>query len=1034
MSRIDLISASAGTGKTHRLATVVGDAVCNGEARPHAIVAVTFTKRAAYELSNRLRKRLLDAGRIQQARELLFARIGTVHAVCSRLVNEFAFQIGVSPGLEVVDEARARHLFAEVLSDVVTDADTALLEELRQRMVEFDWTTTVHSIVGLLRTNGLSESAVTECATRSRESLLALLPASQPATELESALARALGRFASAATERPDETTITARAMEIVDHARRLMATGRALPWFVWNRLAVLEAGASFADEVSDVQRAAGQVIQHPQLRPDLENAIQRCFDIAARALHAYQAEKLRRHLIDFVDQERLALELLRLPDVRSHLKGEIDLLLVDEFQDTSPLQLAVFTALSEIATRSVWVGDQKQAIYGFRGADPRLMDAAIATVLEGREPEVLRHSWRSRPELVRLTSELFAAPFEANGIPRSRVELLPIDDRDAPGLGPIVERWRLNAPNKPTEALALAGAITKFLAANVSVREREGGTRTAGPGDVAILCRTNEACRRVAAALSAQDVPCTVARPGLLSTPEALIVHAGLRLWAEPRDVLAAAEVARIVSSEEYWAAEAFAVDHVPFADLREVRAIKRAREAYSWRGVVTAFDAIVEALDLPRLCCAWGDAERRLQCLDTLRSMVVAYAEEQSGGGATVAGLVERLSGLSADSADEIESSSGTDAVRVLTWHAAKGLEWPVVVLYDLDASRQGTPLGVQAQGSASGFSIDDPLADRWVRFWPNPFLAAQETGAFFDALADAPATREAVLEQRRQELRLLYVGWTRARDRLVLAARSDRLTRGILALLENRGLPLIREPMARTTWGRRKVDVVIREGSPRPPLSTARRPGSRYPSLAGKTEGAVVPASGAPESGSVRRVFEIGRGIPIAGSLSSAEDLGNALHAFLAADVPELGDQLRSEICRELLRAHGVGSIIAVPDVLAASDALRNWVEARWPRARWCREWPLWVREAEGVRAGVSDLVLEDVAGLFVVDHKSFTHARDEAIARALECFGQVRRYARALIRATSKPVLGKFIHLPVAGLVVELDASPSEVPTG
>src|SRR6185503_13415586 len=108
-----------------------------------------------------------------------------------------------------------------------------------------------------------------------------------------------------------------------------------------------------------------------------------------------------------------------------------------DEFQDTSPLQLAIFLRLADIAKRSVWVGDQKQAIFGFRGTDPALMDAAADAIPSDAEPETLGKSWRSRPELVHLTSDLFARGFASQGIPEARVRLEPANKDEPPGLGP---------------------------------------------------------------------------------------------------------------------------------------------------------------------------------------------------------------------------------------------------------------------------------------------------------------------------------------------------------------------------------------------------------------------------------------------------------------------------------------------------------------------------------------------------------------------------------------------------------------------
>ena len=97
-------------------------------------------------------------------------------------------------------------------------------------------------------------------------------------------------------------------------------------------------------------------------------------FDIAIEALREYDAYKKRRGLIDYTDMEVLVKRLLEKETVQEVLREELDLLMVDEFQDTSPIQLEIFLKLSQLATYSVWVGDPKQSIYGFRGAEPRLM------------------------------------------------------------------------------------------------------------------------------------------------------------------------------------------------------------------------------------------------------------------------------------------------------------------------------------------------------------------------------------------------------------------------------------------------------------------------------------------------------------------------------------------------------------------------------------------------------------------------------------------------------------------------------------
>ena len=127
-------------------------------------------------------------------------------------------------------------------------------------------------------------------------------------------------------------------------------------------------------DLAEPVKAAASQYDRHPQLQEDIREYCGSIFRLAAGSLKQYQDMKKKRGMIDFVDQEQFMLHALDRPDVRAILSEELDLLLVDEFQDTSPIQLALFLKLAEAAREAIFVGDIKQAIYGFRGSDPELM------------------------------------------------------------------------------------------------------------------------------------------------------------------------------------------------------------------------------------------------------------------------------------------------------------------------------------------------------------------------------------------------------------------------------------------------------------------------------------------------------------------------------------------------------------------------------------------------------------------------------------------------------------------------------------
>jgi ATP-dependent exoDNAse (exonuclease V) beta subunit len=175
MARIEIISASAGSGKTYHLASVLNDAIAKGSTRPDAVLATTFTNRAAAELKERTRTRLLQTGRVEDAHRLGAARIGTVNAVCGRLVGDFSFELGLAPDLHVIDEQAAAVALRQAMSRVVTAEDTERLADVKRRFDEsWDWQRDVERIVTLARANRIGVEAFERSAERSIEGLLTL--------------------------------------------------------------------------------------------------------------------------------------------------------------------------------------------------------------------------------------------------------------------------------------------------------------------------------------------------------------------------------------------------------------------------------------------------------------------------------------------------------------------------------------------------------------------------------------------------------------------------------------------------------------------------------------------------------------------------------------------------------------------------------------------------------------------------------------------------------------------------------------------
>lgn len=366
-STVSIVTASAGTGKTLRLETEVLQAIAGGHVAPEAILAVTFTRDAARQLMERTRARLFQVGLRGPAQRLLGARIGTVHAVFGGLLADYALEAGRSPSAQVVAEGAGSALF-RIAADVAIGRHAAQLSPLARRFgheaTRADWREMVREVVDLARQNGIQPVDLAASAEASWQGLAAALePVGKDGTAMDAAVAKAL---AASLNQLPggDTTGKTATVIETLREAQLALEDGE-LSWSLWAKLAKLDPGAASIAAVQPVIEAAALHGQHPRLRADLEAFIRGVFVCAEEACGAWQGFKAARGLVDFSDQEAAAFEMLARPAVAARLQEEAALLLVDEFQDTSPMQLALFLRVAALLPRSLWVGDPKQANYG---------------------------------------------------------------------------------------------------------------------------------------------------------------------------------------------------------------------------------------------------------------------------------------------------------------------------------------------------------------------------------------------------------------------------------------------------------------------------------------------------------------------------------------------------------------------------------------------------------------------------------------------------------------------------------------------
>jgi hypothetical protein len=309
-----------------------------------------------------------------------------------------------------------------------------------------------------------------------------------------------------------------------------------------------------------------------------------------------------------------------------------------------------------------------------------------------------------------------------------------------------------------------------------------------------------------------------------------------------------------------------------------------------------------------------------------------------------------------------------------------------------------------------------------------------------ALGDRAAATPEGLEATERDRRERLRLLYVGFTRARDLLGFVAEVGKDGPKMSALdplQDDSGAPRIAIPvdvapgLAHATAGPRRWTCRVAELLAVPPGGTAaaRAPAPWYaPGTAVVAPREVLNPSAEPlvVAARLKSVAAVGARAPLANA-SDMQAVGDAVHGFLAADAG--GDAgVRREVANRVLAAHDVALALAPETLLGAADALRTWAEGLWPGATWHREWPLRARldgPPPRLLVGEADLVLETKHGFVLVDHKSFPGSSAERDRRLVEEYApQLAWYARVIQQALRKPLVGAFIHFPLRGEIAEV----------
>jgi len=1043
-AKLTFISAGAGSGKTYRLTTILHTELTSKRVKPSGVIATTFTRKAATELRERVRGFMLEKGEYVLANAMGQAQIGTVNAVCGDILRRFAFEAGLPVEQTVLEEAQATQLLRQAIEIVQESSEAGILAGLRERMgVEAeDWDKEFKNLVATIRANDIDPSELVKIAQENADELLSHFPAPVTA-DLNKNLLDALNHAIPLIQAAGNDTQVTAKYLEIAQTLKRGLEY-RTAKWSDWVKISKAAPAAALRPLATQIQAISASVVAHAGLQKDLRDYLTHQFGLAAQVLDAYKNIKIERGVIDFTDQERLLLKLLDNPFVAETLGNELDLLMVDEFQDTSPIQLALFLRLANFAKQVYWVGDVKQAIYGFRGSDTELMSAILHELPKlGGTKESLTQSWRSREPLVDLVNAIFVPAFigsiSANevSLTAQRSEAMP----DAP-----FASWIL--PGNAGDQIQMLGqALRHTIESGYSVFDKdEKRLRPARLGDIAILRRSNDNVTATAKGLVSVGIPAMTAQPGLLKTPEAVLAVACLRRLNDASDTLASAEIISLSDCDdpEIWVSDRLSflnAGHLS-QDWRETgdqahRILSRLATLRQDLLLMAPAEALATAIadcHLPSIVLGWSrSADRgriRIANLEALVAMARQYETvcDITKQGASVSGLLLWLNQQAKDENDGL-ALPAIDAVQVLTHHAAKGLEWPIVILMDTHGDVKDGLWNSLRATSREPITAADPLRKRTLRFWPWPFgqqkklplkdeIAISATGIKFQQLANEEAKR------------VLYVSMTRARDLLIFAnQRSEAPDGSSLKTLDASWLTSPDDSHYITLPNGKKILSL-----PMPELKEAtiitetpeqlfwfETPVTYQEHLARTFN----PSKADSPPMKVINEVTLGQRIDVGSSVDWAT-VGHAVHAAIALAFVNTSRPLVIKDVESILQGYQLSAHVSATALVSQINHLAAWIAQEWPGATALPEWPIEAILKNGqILNGRIDLLIDAGAHWILIDHKSNPGARSNWAELANKHGGQLLAYKEAVENATGKPVKEIWIVLPVSGGAMRLE---------
>lgn len=1055
MKNITYINAGAGSGKTYRLTETLTHLIKSEKVKPEQVILTTFTTKAANEFKEKAKAFLYDEGLYDAAIQLDHAMIGTVHSVCQRMIGKYWFNLGLSPNMGVMAEEDTAYYISQSLSELPTDKELKVLHRFAgyfdirvkdgftvKKAINYDfWQDHLKAVIGFATNYELEDFKQSE--DESLNYIRKFVKADCNCSFTYEELKAVIDEHETFLRNKKQSAKNDERINKLVQARRSLDRPTLGVLRNIDSTIGTPKGYGQLAENFHN--RMAGlwtsQMVYDRQ-----EEYIHLIFELAQRWKENFTQFKRDKNLLDYNDMEKYMRQLMMNKDIAGEISQSYRYLFVDEFQDSSPIQVKIFDALSDLMEHSYWVGDYKQAVYGFRGSDIALTKAVVDNVSRkenGCDTDTLDTSWRSLPDIVNLNNNVFSKTF-ADVLEEKNI---------------CLKQHRENENNEESlryfvssDGCGVAEHVLKLLKQGVK------------PKDIAVLARTNATLAEVASLLKQYEIPSSREDTPITDSYTYTLTSSLLRIVGSTKDNLAKATVA-ILTEEDYDTKTIIEKKILNDADddaetedyLAKVPLISRLmiiRPKLQQQSVASLVESMIIMLDLFNVVKkVEADAAFGISSLQIIINTARVYEEHcvQMNLPATIDGFIAYI---------ETVSPTGTgdaNGVQLHTYHSCKGLQWKYVILMSLNTNVSDIKKAVRGETyGVHPVHVEEPAAEN-----PYPNVFVRLTPWVYGTSKNVPDEISSVIETSigfkqaykamiSETNRVLYVGMTRPRDVLILDIEKIKKGETLLKWPKDNGVDtvsgsipdkgdwdifgtghifkdftLTQEEIEKLeNYGNADSTLYMRLNIEEPDFKTGE---PRY-----------ISPSHINKCGKTGKYYDFEQRIPLGKNTEDMATVGNCIHQIFAG-IEENPSVNRIDMA-EIISSYGLSAVLTDTDAILSAwkNLYDKLVSLHGEPVKTYHERPFRMDYDGQTIVGSIDLVWQTREGDILVDFKNNPMAAKYILDSDNEHFagwyaGQLDAYQNAL-EAAGEKVLQKYIYYPVSGLLVEIveDSISSVIP--